>query len=316
MTHKEEMFLGIDVSKDWVDAYLLPSNETWHVGTDQVSLEDWAKSLPAGIALVVMEATGGLESTVALILAQRGLPVAVVNPRQVRDFAKSMNLLAKTDALDAHAIALFAQRIRPDARPLKDEQQREFEEMLTRRRQLVAMQTREKNRLGQVRSKQVRTSIESHLAWLQKQIQESDKEMDDAIKSSPLWHERATLLKSVPGVGPVTARTLTCGLSELGQLNRREISALVGLAPFTRQSGKWRGQSFCSGGRGHLRSALYMAAFNASRFNPVLKEFYERLIAKKKPHKVALTACMRKLLVILNTMVQKNQMWKMEGQIA
>lgn len=303
------MYLGIDVSKAWIDAHLLPGGQSWHVAAEPAALEGWVDQLPQGLSLVVMEATGGLETTVAALLAGRGLPVAIVNPRQIRDFAKAMGTLAKTDAIDARTIALFAERIRPTPRPLRDEQHQDLDEMLARRRQLIEALVSEKNRLGQARSKSVRTSVQAHIVWLEKQIEKLDDQLDTLIKSSPLWRAREDLLKSVPSVGPGTARTLVAGLPELGALKRRQITALVGVVPFTRQSGTWRGKSFCSGGRAAVRAALYMATLTGIRFNPVLKVFYERLVTKGKPHKVAMVACMRRLLTILNAMVRDNKKW-------
>jgi transposase len=303
------LYLGIDVSKAWLDAHLLPTGQSWHVATDPAALEAWIDQLPQGLTLIVMEATGGLEVTVAALLAQRGLPLAIVNPRQVRDFAKAMAILAKTDKLDARTIALFAERIRPTPRPLKDEQHRDLDELLARRRQLVEMLAGEKNRLSQARSKTVRASVQTLIDWLERQIEKLDDKLDALIKASPLWREREDLLKSTPGIGSVTARVLVAQLPELGTLKRRQITALVGVVPFLRQSGKWKGKSFCSGGRAAVRSALYMAALTGTRYNPVLQEFYQRLIAQNKPHKVAMVACMRRLLNILNAMVRDNKKW-------
>lgn len=312
----QPLYLGLDLSKHWLDAHLLPGGQTWHVATDQAALEAWIDRLPPGIALVVMEATGGLETTVAALLARRGLPVAVINPRQIRDFAKAMGLRAKTDRLDARVIALFGERMRPPVRSLKDDQQQELDEMLARRRQLVEMLAGEKNRLAQARTAAVRASLQSHIAWLEGQIQGRDQELAELIKASPLWREREDLLKSTPGIGPVTARTLVAELPELGTLKRRQITALVGVACFTQQSGKWEGKSFCTGGRAAVRAALYMAALTGVRFNPVLSEFYQRLITHGKPHKVAMVACMRKLLCILNAMVRDTKTWDLQLQIA
>jgi transposase len=309
MNEQGALFLGIDLSKQWLDAHLLPSGQTWHVATDPAALELWAEALPHGLTLVVMEATGGLETAVAAVLAHRGFPVAIVNPRQMRDFARALGRLAKTDRLDARVIALFAERIRPVPRPLKDEQQRELDELLARRRQLIEMLAAEKNRLTQAHSKRVRTSIAKTIQWLERQIAGRDKEIDGLIKASPLWRERDDLLRSVPGIGPVTARTLAADLPELGQLSRRQIGALAGVAPFTHQSGRWHGQSFCSGGRAAVRTALYMATLTATRCNPVIRRFFERLKGQGKPHKVALVACMRKLLVALNAMLRNNKKW-------
>jgi transposase len=309
MTHQDALYLGIDLSKEWLDAHLLPTGQTWHTSTEPDALEAWVRELPSELTLVVMEATGGLEITVAALLAARGLAVAIVNPRQVRDFAKAMGLLAKTDKLDAYAIALFAQRVRPEPRPLKDGQQQELDEVLTRRRQLVQLLVGEKNRLGLARVKAVRLSIQDHIDWLEREIKKEDDQLDTLIKASPLWRAREDLLRSAPSIGPGTARALLADLPELGTLKRRQISALVGVAPFLHQSGKWKGQSFCSGGRAGVRTALYMATLSGLRFNPVIKEFYQRLVGRGKRHKVAMVACMRKLLTMLNAMVRENKKW-------
>jgi transposase len=309
MTHQNALFLGIDLSKQWLDAHLLPTGQIWHVSSEPAPLEAWVAALPAELKLVVMEATGGLETRVAALLARRGLAVAIVNPRQIRNFAKAMGLLAKSDTLDARVIALFAQRIQPEPRPLKDEQAQELDELMTRRCQLVEMLAGEKNRLAQARSRSVQKSINKLIAWLERQLKDRDQEIDGLIKASPLWREREDLITSAPGIAHGTARSVVSGLPELGTLKPRQISALVGVAPFVHQSGKWRGESFCSGGRAAVRSALYMAAFNAKRCNPVIREFFERLTAQGKPYKVAMVACMRKLLTILNAMVRHNTRW-------
>ncbi|MCE5231456.1 IS110 family transposase [bacterium] len=301
--------LGIDISKQWLDACLLPTGQTWHVSTEPDLLAAWVDTLPLTPTLVVMEATGGLETTVAALFADRGIAVAIVNPRQVRDFARSTGELAKTDKIDAHAIALFAERIRPEPRPLKDDQQRELDELLTRRRQLVEALTAEKNRLQQACAKSVRASIQAHIDWLERQLKKVDGGLDKLVKSSPLWREREDVLRSAPSIGPGTARVLLAELPELGSLNRHQISKLVGVAPLAHESGKWKGKRFCSGGRAGVRTALYMAVLSGLRFNPVIGAFYRRLIAMGKPVKVAMTACMRKLLTILNTMVRKKQKW-------
>jgi transposase len=316
MSHDTPLFLGIDLSKNWLDAHLLPTGQNWHIATTPEALEAWVAELPAAITLIVLEATGGLEVTLAALLAGRGLPVAVVNPRQIRDFAKAGGQRAKTDKLDAKVIALFAERMRPPVRPLKDEQQQALDELLARRRQLVEMLSSEKNRLAQARSALVRQSVQAHIDWLAGQIGEREQELDELIKASALWQERADLLQSVPGVGEGTTRTVLAELPELGTLSRRAVAALVGLAPFTQQSGKWKGKSFCTGGRAALRAVLYMATLTGKRFNPVIKEFYERLVAHGKPHKVAMVACMRKLLSILNAMVRNNKKWDLQPKTA
>lgn len=309
MHEQPALYLGIDISKQWIDACLLPTGQKWHVSTEPAELEQWARSLPRELTLAVMEATGGLEAAVAACLAREGFAVAIVNPRQIRDFARAMNLLAKTDAIDAHAIALFAERIRPEPRPLKDAQAQELEELLARRQQLVGMLVAEKNRLGQARSARVRTSVGKSVAWLERQIDDCDKHLDRLIKESPLWREREDLLRSAPGVGPGTARAIVVNLPEIGLLSHRELAALVGVAPFTQDSGKWSGRAKCRGGRAGVRNMLYMAANSARRHNAVIKVFFDRLIAEGKAFKVAMVACIRKLVVILNAMVRDGRRW-------
>jgi transposase len=301
--------LGIDLSKEWIDAHLLPTGQTWRVATASDELEAWIRELPSGIDLVVMEASGGLQNLPAALLARAGLGVAIVNPAQVHHFAKSLGQRAKTDAVDARLIAEFGQRVRPVARPLPDDDQALLAELLSRRGQIIKTLVAEQNRLGTARFKPVRRSIEKTVQWLEKQLAQIDGQIDDHIRKSPLWRTREDLLKSVPGVGPATARTLLGHLPELGTLTRREVAALVGLAPFARESGKWRGKRFVSGGRSVVRAALYMAALTASRCNPLLKAFYRRLVDQGKPPKLALTAVMRKLLTILNAIVRDQKPW-------
>ena len=308
--NQTKLYLGVDVSKDSIDAHLLPSNQTWHVATDDASLDAWARELPGNVSLVVMEATGGLEIPGAAALGARQFPVAVVNPHRASKFGKSLNYRGKTDKIDAYVLALFAERIQPEARPLPTDKQMEFSETLARRRQLVDMIASEKNRLKQARGEKVRAHIRAHIAWMKGQQADCDAELGALIAANPAWVEQEKLLQSVPGVGPVTARTLIGEMPELGSVNTKEAASLVGLAPFPRESGKWFGKRFCSGGRAVIRKALHMAALTAKRWNPVIKEFYERLVRHGKSHKVALTACMRKLLSILNTMAKKNERWK------
>ena len=276
---------------------------------EPAALEAWIVTLPAELALVVMEATGGLEVPVAGLLAHRGLPVAVVNPRQVRHFAKALGELAKTDRLDAQVLALFAQRVRPEPRPLKDAQAQELSELMSRRQQLTDMVAAEKTRLHQARSPRVRTSIEQTIAWLQRQLKEHDTQLDRLIKASPVWRAREELLTSVPGVGVGTSRVFAAGLPEIGHLGRRKIGKLVGVAPFAQDSGPWKGQRKCAGGRAAVRTALYMATFNATQHNPVIRRFFQHLQNQGKSYKVAMVACMHKLLTILNTMVRNNTKW-------
>jgi len=302
-------FVGIDVSKATLDVAVLPDGESWTVANDDHGLTELLPRLGAlAPTLVVLEATGGFELLAALTLANAGLPVAVVNPRQVRDFAKAMGRLAKTDALDAGILALFAQRIRPEPRPLPDEAALLLEGLLTRRRQIVDMLTAEKNRLGFARGP-IKRDITRHIRWLEKRLAEVDGDLQDAVTASPLYQAKAELLRSVPGVGQVTTLTLLATLPELGQLSRHQIAALVGVAPMNRDSGTMRGKRMVWGGRAPVRAVLYMAVLVGIKHNPILRAFYERLRAAGKPFKVAATACMRKLLTILNAMLHQNRKW-------
>lgn len=304
-----DCYIGIDVSKATLDIASLPDGESWTVTNDEHGLAELAPRLVAlAPVLVVMEATGGFEMLTAITLAKAGLPVAVVNPRQVRDFAKAMGQLAKTDALDAGMLADFAQRVRPVPRPLPDEAAQLLESLLTRRRQIVEMLTAEKNRLGFARGP-VKRDISQHIRWLEKRLTDVDGDLQDAVAASPLYQAKSDLLRSVPGVGPVTALTLLATLPELGQLSRHQIAALVGVAPMNRDSGTMRGKRMVWGGRAPVRAVLYMAALVGLKHNPVLRVFYERLRAAGKPFKVAATACMRKLLTILNAMLHQNRRW-------
>jgi transposase len=300
---------GIDVSKATLDIATLPDGESWTVTNDDQGLADLAPRLVAlAPSLIVLEATGGFEMLAAITLAKVGLPIAVVNPRQVRDFAKAMGQLAKTDALDAGMLADFAQRVRPEPRPLPDEAAQLLESLLTRRRQIVEMLTAEKNRLGFARGP-IKRDISQHIRWLEKRLTDVDGELQDAVAASPLYQAKSDLLRSVPGVGPVTALTLLATLPELGQLSRHQIAALVGVAPMNRDSGMMRGKRMVWGGRAPVRAVLYMAALVGLKHNPALRVFYERLRAAGKPFKVAATACMRKLLTILNAMLRQNRRW-------
>lgn len=303
------IFVGIDVSKDRLDVADRPAGEVWQVSYDSRGISDLVERLGEHSPyLVVLEATGGLELTLTGELAAVGLPVAVVNPRHVRDFARAAGKLAKTDALDAQVLAHFAEAMQPEPRPLPDASAQEFRAMVTRRRQLVEMITAEKNRF-RTATHRVRPQVQGHIRWLEESLEGLDKDLGDLIRSSPLWRAKEKVLRSTPGVGPVLSMTLLSDLPELGVLNRGEIAALVGVAPFNRDSGTLRGKRKVWGGRGQVRAALYMAALVATRYNPVLREFYQRLCAAGKPKKVALTACMRKLLTILNTMVRDHRHW-------
>jgi transposase len=304
-----ESFAGIDVSKASLDIAVRPSGSSWRVTNDEGGLRDLAtKLLEMKPTLVVMEATGGLESAVAAALALAGLQVAVVNPRQVRDFGKSLGRLAKTDALDADVLARFAEAVRPEARPLRDSESQRLAALCSRRRQLVEMLTSELNR-QKAANGAVQESLEAHILWLRRQIKDLDKDIGKTIRDSPLWRGKDELVRTTPGVGPVLSATLLADLPELGRLNRRQIAALVGVAPLNHDSGTLRGKRTTWGGRAPVRRPLYMATLTATRFNPTIRAFYERLVAAGKPKKVALTACMRKLLVTLNAMVRDGTSW-------
>lgn len=303
-------YLGIDLSKQWLDAHLLPVNQTWHVSTQPESLQQWIQELPAGIVLAVMEATGGLENQVAALLHQAGIPVVIMNPRRIRDFARASGLLAKTDALDAYVIALFAERMQPPVRTLPDEAQAELQEIMTRRSQVLEALQAEKNRLQRATSKTVREDLTAHIAWLKNRLLQWEDELERLIQTNELWREQEELLRSVPGVGPVLARACLADLPELGQLNRKEIAALVGVAPFCHESGKWRGRSFIQNGRASVRRILYMSALSAMKHNSVIHSFAQRLRTSGKAAKVIIVACMRKLLVILNAMLRDKKSWQ------
>lgn len=311
MDRHEGVYVGIDVSKDRLDVALLPGGETQAVRRNDTGLEELRVRLQVlSPALVVLEATGGYEQVVSAALAAAGLPVCVVNPRQIRDFARATGKLAKTDRLDALAIARFAQAVKPEVRPLPDEQAQALAELVARRRQVVEMLGMENNRLRQARAKTVRRTIERLLAALQASLTALEAELDETIRGTPIWREREELLKSVPGIGDTTARVLLAELPELGTLDRHQIAALAGLAPINRDSGQWRGERHIQGGRASLRAALYMPTLVAARFNPVIRAMYRRLRANGKKPKVALTACMRKLLTILNAMLRDRQPWQ------
>jgi transposase len=307
---KSLVFVGIDVAKDHLDIAIRPSEKVWTIQNNEKEIEELAKQLKEKEPeLIVMEATGGLEMNVANALAIIGIPVAVVNPRQVRDFAKSTGKLAKTDTLDAKVLAHFAEAIRPEARFLSDEQSKQLKALIGRRRQLIEMIVSEKNRSHSC-YKNVLDKVLDHIAWLEKSLEELDKELAQVIHDSAMWREKDKLLESVPGIGKTTSSVILASLPELGTLNRKKIAALVGVAPFNRDSGTMRGKRSIWGGRAHVRCILYMAALSATRYNPVIKRFYNRLIEAGKTPKVALTACMRKLLVIINSMLQHSTSWR------
>jgi transposase len=303
--------VGVDVSKDRLDVHLRPSGEAFAVARDGKGLEQLVERLAAlDVSLVVVEATGGFETTVAAALAGAGLPLAVVNPRQVRDFARALGKLAKTDAIDAEVIALFAEKVRPEARPLASQEAQALGELVARRRQIVEMIGMEANRCRQAAAKRLVKKIDRHLAFLEKELADIDADIDAGVRASPAWREKEDLLTSVPGVGAVTARTLIAELPELGQLDRRKLAALVGVAPFNRDSGLWRGRRMIGGGRTSVRNALYMAALAATRWNPVIRAAYRRLVARGRPKKVALVACLRRLLTILNAILRDKIPWQ------
>jgi len=306
----EQVYVGIDVAKDRLEVHLRPSGEAFAVARDGKGLEELSVRLGGlEVALVVLEATGGFEITVAAALCATGLPLAVVNPRQVRDFARATGRLAKTDALDAAAIAHFAEAVRPEPRPVPDEQARALGELVTRRRQIVEMMTAERNRRKRLASRRMVKSVDRLLKALQRELSDLETDLDDTIRKTPAWRQAEDLLKTVPGIGDVTARTLIADLPELGTLSRRRIAALVGVAPFNRDSGTMRGRRTVWGGRASVRASLYMAALSASRCNPTLKRFYQRLTEAGKPKKIALTALMRKLLTILNAILRDRKPW-------
>lgn len=310
-TENHEIFIGIDVSKGTLDVKVHPTGQQWQFSNDDKGRREALNALlPLKPTLIVMEATGGLEMPIAVELSTAGLGVAIVNPRQVRDFAKALGRLAKTDRIDSEVLALFGEKLRPEVRPLKDEQQRALSALLSRRRQLVEMRTAEKNRLGSMTDQAVKTDLQEHVKWLDARLKETDKGLDKLIRQSSVWKAKEDLLCGFKGVGPVVARTLTAELPELGALNRKEIAALAGLAPFNRDSGTLRGRRSIFGGRGAVRSALYMGAMSAIRYNPAIKAMYERLIKAGKLKKVAITACMRKILTILNAMVRNGTTWQ------
>lgn len=301
------MVAGIDVSKDWLDVAL--GAESLRVANEAAGVGSLVERLQAmSVELVVMEATGGYETQAASAIAGAGLRLAVVNPRQVRDFAKATGRLAKSDRIDAHVIAAFGQAIEPQIVHLPDEQTRELQGLLVRRSQLLGMRVQESNRLTLMQGA-MRKQIKSHIAWLDRAIDEVNADLTARLRQSPAWREKDELLRSLKGIGPITSGTLMASLPELGQLDRRSIAALVGVAPFNRDSGSFRGRRAIWGGRAHVRHVLYMAAIAAVRSNPVIKPFYARLIARGKPHKVAMVACMRKMLTILNAMMRSNTPW-------
>ena len=315
----DDIFVGIDVCKAWLDVARVPALPGAEAGAlaSRVDNEEGARAVlveqlkQLRPTLVVLEATGGFETALASQLFAAGVPVAVVNPKRVRDFARASGIVAKTDKLDAKVLATFAQCLRPQVHALPDETQQEITELVDRRAQLVAMRAQEKTRLATVKPV-ARKSVREHIAWLDERIRQIERDLDGRLKESPLYRPKYDLLGSVPGVGRVTITTLLGRMPELGTLERKRIAALAGVAPFADDSGKRRGQRYIQGGRADVRCVLYMAALSARRCNPVIKAMYERLRAAGKPFKLAITACMRKLLVILNAMLKTQQPWRAE----
>lgn len=306
----DAVVVGIDVSKDRLDVFVRPAGDAFAVSRDAVGLEAMVERLRGvAVGMIAVEATGGFETVVAASLAAFGLPVAVVNPAQVRSFAQAIGKRAKTDRVDAAVIAHFAEATNPPVRPLPDEQTLALGDLVARRRQIIQMIVAEKQREKRA-SRRMKKSILRLLKALQKELTEIDQDIDDAVRGSPIWREKEDLLASVPGIGPTTARTLLAELPELGTLDRRKVAALVGLAPYTRQSGQWRGRSFIGGGRAPVRAALFMAAIVAARCNPTLKAFRDRLVAAGKPKMVAIIAVARKLLTIANAILRDQKPWK------
>lgn len=308
--------VGIDVSKETLDVQVLNGSSQQFPNTSQghQTLVAWLK--PESIARVVLEATGGYERLAVAALVAAELPVVVANPRQVRDFAKGIGLLAKTDRIDAYALARFAQAAEPPQRLLPDEQTQKMRELLARRAQLLDMRVMESNRLQQAHARRVLNGLRSSIEFINKQLDRLEKEIDEELRKSPAWQEKIELLKDVPGVGPQTLRTLIIELPELGDCTRQQCAALVGLAPINRDSGKSRRRRMIQGGRAKVRQALYMATFSARRHNHLIRAYYDKLCAAGKPFKVVMVACMRKLLTILNAMLRERQPWREPTQPA
>jgi transposase len=309
----DAIVIGIDVSKDRLDVAVRPSGERLVVSRDAEGLDALiAKLTPLAPRAVAVEATGGYETVVAASLAAAGLPIVVVNPAQVRSFAQALGKRAKSDPIDAAIIAHFVEATRPQIRPLPDEETRLLADLVDRRRQIVAMIVAERQRQKRLTNRRLQKSIARLLAALQKELSSLETDIDESVRGSPAWREKEDLLSSVPGIGPTIARTLLAELPELGSLDRRKVAALVGLAPWTRQSGKWKGKSFIGGGRADVRAALFLGAMVAARHNPDLKAFRERLIKAGKPKLVALVATARKLLTILNAIIRDHRPWRQQ----
>jgi len=306
----KKVFIGIDVSKNHLDVAIRPTEETYQVNNDEEGVAELVWRIQQiSPALIVMEATGGYETLAASALGVAGEPLAIVNPRQARDFAKSLGRLAKTDKIDASMLAHFGEATRPKVSKLPDKQTESLQAMLVRRRQLINMLVAEKNRYGMTHESQ-RESVLKHIEWLEAELAEQDEALQEELQQSPVWQEKEKVLQSVPGVGPVTVMTLLAELPELGQINRKKIAALVGVAPYNCDSGKMHGKRAIWGGRATVRNALYMATLSATRHNEVIRTHYHHLLDEGKPKKVALVACMRKLLTILNALIRTMSIWQ------
>jgi transposase len=308
MPSDESKYMGIDVSKGWIDVYLLCENRSCRVTNTYDSLKEWAATLPEGITAVI-EATGGFHNQAVAVLSEAGIPVCIVNPKAIHHFAKALQLKAKTDEIDARLIALFGRCCKPKPQPLPTKEQARLKDIVTRRGQLIEIQTAEKNRWSMVKDELVRTSIDAHREWIAAEIERIDRDIEAMFDRDDSWKQNLERLTSVPGVGVKTARALLADFPELGTLNAKSAAALAGLAPFTRESGIWKGRSYINGGRSGVRRALYMATLTATRCNPVIRAFYQLLINRGKPFKVAITACMRKLVVILNALLRDEKNW-------
>jgi transposase len=305
-----EQWVGIDVSKAHLDVFIYPQGQEWRSDNSESGIAEIVQTLAAvAVALVVVEATGGLEQAVTTALSQAGVAVVVSNPRRVRAFAKALGKLAKTDRIDAQVLARYGEAVRPEVRALATEAAQELQALVLRRQQLVEIVSAERNRKSSVRSERAKAQVDRHIEWLQEEVKALDEQIQAQVNHSQQWQQQQALLQSVPGVGGVTASTLIALLPELGRLTRQQIAALVGVAPFNCDSGKSRGKRFVMGGRSSVRSVLYMAALVGTRCNPVIRDFYQHLLAQGKAKKLALVACMRKLLVILNALLKHNQPW-------
>jgi len=307
---EETIYVGIDISKDYLDVAVIPTKEKRQYPNNQEGIHKlvpWLKKLPA--ELVVMEPTGGYEAPVAAALSSRRVPVAIVNARQIKEYARATGRMAKTDAIDALVMAEFAAAVKPEPRPLRDQGGKEIKAMVSRRRQLLEMITAEKTR-REIAEESLKSGIQAHIEWLKKELDDLDSDLRKRIGDSPLWRVKDNLLQSIPGVGKVLSATILAELPELGKLNRRQIAALVGVAPYNRDSGRMKSKRTIWGGRATIRKVLYMAALAGTIFNPVIRELYQRLVGKGKAKKVALVACMRKLLTIMNAILKYEKPWQ------